>query len=515
MNSYYLYPGKAAAFREPTLISTLLGSCVAIALYDPIAKVGGLNHYLLPEGAEGERENARYGKDALKILFEEVIRLGGDPKRLQAKVYGGANVISNIKMVDGIGDRNIRFAEEGLKKLGIPIVDKDVGGVVARTIRLNTSTFEIQHVLKGGEAQASATTVDVSGFAPLSVAQKVKVLIIDDSATVRTLFSNIFTKSGLEVVGAAADAYQARELIVQKSPDVLTLDIEMPKMSGVLFLEKLMAHHPIPVVMVSSLSAQGEAALRSLELGAVEFVHKPSQFDPIVLKGLAESLVSKVKAAASLKIVKKRVPQSLPSVNAPQRKRAAELKVITVGGNAGAAPALETFIKNLASDTPPVVIACSTISMFAGAFADKIKKLSKVSVQVAKEQETLQMGTVYLIPAGYHGTLKSGSHSPLLKLEKSAPVALQLPSANVLFQSAAQTYHKGVYAILFGGFGSDGVEGLQAVQNAGGFTVIQSPDEAQFPYAPQTALASGFADEVLLSAAMAQHLMQYRNQNLY
>lgn len=514
MNSFYLYPGRAAAFKETTLISTLLGSCVAIALYDPVSKVGGLNHYLLPEGTDGERENARYGSDAIKILFEECCRLGADPKRLQAKVYGGANVISSIKMIDSVGDRNIRFAEESLRKLGIPIVAKDVGGEVARTIRMNTSTFEIQHIIKGVESSGQA--LDVSGFAPLSVAQKIKVLIVDDSATVRTLFTNIFTKSGLEVVGAAADAYQAREMIVQKSPDVLTLDIEMPKMSGVLFLEKLMAHHPVPVVMVSSLSAQGEAALRSLDLGAVEFVHKPSQFDPIVLKGLAESLVSKVKAAASLKIMKKRVPAEIPSPTASStRRRAAELKVITVGGNAGSAAALEVFIKNLANDTPPVVIACSTISMFAGAFADKVKKLSKVSVQVSKEQETLQMGTVYLIPSGFHGTLKSGPHSPILKLEKSAPVASQLPSATVLFQSAAKAYAKGVYAILFGGFGTDGVEGLQAVQTAGGFTVIQSPDEAQFPYAPQAALASGFADEVLLSAAMAQHLMQYRNQNLY
>ncbi|MFP5520120.1 MAG: chemotaxis protein CheB [Bdellovibrionia bacterium] len=518
MNSYYLYPGKLAAFKEETVVSTLLGSCVAVALHDPTSKVGGLNHYLLPEGMQGERESARYGIDAIRMLIEECVQLGADRRRLQAKIYGGANVISVSKLGDGIGTRNIEIAEKVLRENGIQILEKNVAGESARTIKLNTATFEVMHNMRG-EGSVDKP-VDISGFKPLTVLKQVKVLIVDDSATVRTLFSNIFTKNGLEVVGVAADAYQAREMIVQKKPDVITLDIEMPKMSGVMFLEKLMAHHPIPVVMVSSLASTGEAALRSLDLGAVEFVHKPSQFDPAVLRDLAETLVTKVKAAASVNVIKKSKERAIiDEANKPApskaNRRAAELKVITVGGNAGAAPGIESFIKGLAADTPPVVVSCSTVATFLTAFTQKLKAGSKVDSVIAKDGEALKMGTVYFIPAEYHGKIQSSAMGPVLKLEKSAPVSSQLPSSNVLFKSASQAYGKGVYSVLFGGFGSDGVDGLAAVQSGGGITVVQSPEEAQFPYAPQSALQIGVADEVLTSAAIAKHLMQVRNQNLY
>lgn len=518
MNTHYLFPGKLAAFKDETVISTLLGSCVAVALHDPVAKVGGLNHYLLPEGSPEERENTRYGICAIPMLIEECVRLGAQRGRLQAKVYGGGNVISVSSLGEGIGKRNIEIAEQILRENNIPIVEKNVAGESARTIKLNTSNFNVIHNQSG--SSSAEKPVDVSGFKPLSIAKNVKVLVVDDSATVRTLFTSIFSKSGLEVVGAAADAYQARELILSKKPDVMTLDIEMPKMSGVMFLEKLMKHHPIPVVMVSSLASTGEAALKALELGAVEFVHKPSQFDPAVLKDLAGMLVEKVKAAASVNIVKKlkEAPAlvEMKTTTAPSTlRRSAELKVIVVGGNAGSADAMEKFIRGLAADTPPVVIASSTVANFVQAYISKVKAGSKVTPMVAKDGEFLKMGHVYFIPAEHHGRLVASGQSPVLKLEKGAPVASQLPSSTVLFQSAAQSYARGVYAVLLGGFGSDGVDGLMEVQKKGGATVVQHPEEAQFPYAPQKAIELGVADEILKSDLLAGHLMQYRNQNVY
>nr|WP_295900423.1 chemotaxis protein CheB [uncultured Bdellovibrio sp.] len=520
MNTHYLFPGKVAAFKEETIISTLLGSCVAVALYDPTTKIGGLNHYLLSDGLPEERANTRYGSHAIPILIEECVRLGANRNKLQAKIYGGANVISVAQLGDGIGKRNIDLAEKMLKELGIPILEKNVAGESARTIKLNTATFDVLH----NSSKDSGTVerpVDVSGFKPLSVAKNVKVLVVDDSATVRTLFTNIFTKNGLEVVGAAADAYQARELILNKKPDVITLDIEMPKMSGVMFLEKIMKHHPIPVVMVSSLASTGEAALKSLELGAIEFVHKPSQFDPAVLKDLAGMLVDKVRAAASVNVLKKLkeappVMEMKSASNATSTlRKAAELKVVVLGGNAGSADALEKFVKGLAADTPPVVVSCSTVANFITAFISKLKVGSKVTSVVAKDGDFLRMGHVYFIPSEHHGKIQAGPHGPMLNIVKGAPVCSQLPSSNVLFQSAAQSYSKGVYAVLLGGFGTDGVDGLIEVQKKGGASVVQHPEEAQFPYAPQKAIELGVADEVLKSDMLAHHLMQYRNQNLY
>jgi two-component system chemotaxis response regulator CheB len=196
-------------------------------------------------------------------------------------------------------------------------------------------------------------------------------------------------------------------------------------------------------------------------------------------------------------------------------KRSAELKVIVVGGNAGSADSLEKFVKGLAADTPPVVVSCSTVANFVQAYISKIKTGSKVTPVVAKDGEFLKMGHVYFIPAEHHGKIATGGHGPMLHIQKGAPVASQLPSSNVLFQSAAQSYSRGVYAVLLGGFGSDGVEGLTDVQKKGGATVVQHPDEAQFPYGPQKAIELGVADEILKADSLASHLMQYRNQNLY
>ncbi|MEN0059168.1 MAG: chemotaxis protein CheB, partial [Bdellovibrio sp.] len=520
MNTHYLFPGKLAAFKEETVISTLLGSCVAVAIHDPTTGIGGLNHYLLPEGMPEERANTRYGVFAIPMLIDECVRLGANRSKLQAKVYGGGNVISVSQLGDSIGKRNIELAEQMLREMGIPVIEKNIAGESARTIKMNTSSFDVLHH-SSKDSGSAEKPVDVSGFRPLTIAKNVKVLVVDDSATVRTLFTNIFAKSGLEVVGAAADAYQARELILSKKPDVMTLDIEMPKMSGVMFLEKIMKHHPIPVVMVSSLASTGDAALKSLELGAVEFVHKPSQFDPAVLKDLAGMLVDKVKAAASVNVLKKikETPAVMETktaiVNTTPIRKAAELKVVVLGGNAGSADALEKFIKGLAADTPPVVVSCSTVANFVTAFIGKLKVGSKVTPVVAKDGDFLRMGHVYFIPSEHHGKIQTGSHGPALSIQKGAPVCSQLPSSNVLFQSAAQNYTKGVYAVLLGGFGSDGVEGLMEVQKKGGATVVQHPEEAQFPYGPQKAIELGVADEILKADALAGRLMQYRNQNLY
>ncbi len=538
MKTFFLYPGKLAAFKDETLITTLLGSCVAVAIYDPTTKIGGLNHYLLPEPTHGETGSPRYGSFAIPTLIEELVKLGANPDKLQAKVYGGGNVINISHQIgEGIGRRNIDLAEKTLKVLKIPIIDKNVAGELARTIKLNTATFELTHSTSNGETQVNNTVrssdnsknsaadgLDITGFRPLSVMKNVKVLIVDDSATVRTLFTNIFSKAGLEVVGAAADPYQARELLVKTKPDVVTLDIEMPKMNGVQFLEKVMKHSPLPVVMVSSLGAQGEAALRSLELGAIEFIHKPSQFDPAVLKDLALMLVDKVRAAASVNILKKL--KDLPQIVRPAEstleagagttgfKKRSELRVVTIGGNAGSPESLEKLITTLASDTPPVVVACSTVTNFLESYVAKLKPKSKMFLQIAKNGDALSLGKVYFLPSGHQGKIQVNGGMIHLKIEPASPVCSQLPSATILFQSAAEALGAGCYGIQLSGFGMDGVDGLTKIHDKGGMTVVQTPAQATFPYGPQKSIELGVAAEILNVDDMAGHVFRYRNQSI-
>tara|TARA_B110001454_G_scaffold219136_1_gene250315 strand:+ start:51579 stop:52040 length:462 start_codon:yes stop_codon:yes gene_type:complete len=145
MKSHYLYPGNIAAFKEETVISTLLGSCVAVALYDPEKKIGGLNHYLLPEPTPNDAVSPRYGTIAISELISQLKRLGANTNNLKAKIYGGGNVITNVLSGPSIGSLNIAVAEKTLKHLGIPIVEKNVGGTKARTIKLNTTTFAVLH----------------------------------------------------------------------------------------------------------------------------------------------------------------------------------------------------------------------------------------------------------------------------------------------------------------------------------------------------------------------------------
>lgn len=535
MKTHYLFPGKLAAFKEETIISTLLGSCVAVALYDPVTKIGGLNHYLLPEVGEADVPSGRYGNAAIEMLIEEMEALGASPSRLQAKVYGGGNVIAVAISGVAIGERNVELALGEMAKRGIRVVEKSVGGDSGRTLKFNTHTFEVlQHFSGEGGSETiteptaavgnprSLPSVDVSGFRSLPNVKSIKVLIVDDSATVRTLFTSIFQKSGLEVVGAAADPYQAREMISTLKPDVLTLDIEMPRMSGVVFLEKLMKHQPMPVVMVSSLGSQGDAAMRALELGAIEFVHKPSQFDPQVLKDLANTLVAKVKAAAAVKSLKayretapaKEVSPIASATSTARSQKPKELKVVVIGGNSGSAPALEKVLEGLAVDTPPVVIACSLITHFVESFVTKMKGRTRVGIKAAKDGEFLTSGTAYLLPAGFHGKVYRTPSGVQLKLVVGPPVCSQIPSADVLFASAADAFQSGVYGILLGGFGSDGVQGFTDLQNRGAMTVAQHPEEASFPFAPQKAVENGVVEEILKASEIGSHLMRHRNQSV-
>ena len=294
MKKLYLYPGQWASLKEPGVIKTILGSCVGVALYDYRMKLGGLNHFLLPNLPSGENPSTRYGDIAISTLIEATLGNGASKKFLQAKVYGGANVLDGVQIGVGIGNRNVETAFRLLEENHIPILESDTGGNTGRIIEMNTQTFEVKCRQEGEEGKP----VDITGFGHLKAVKNVKVVVVDDSLTVRSIFQKIFRQQGIDVVGTAADPFEAREVIVRTKPDVITLDIEMPKMNGIAFLEKLMKHMPMPVVMVSSLGSQGEAALRALELGAVEFIQKPSQYDPQLLRQLGELLAEKVKAAS-------------------------------------------------------------------------------------------------------------------------------------------------------------------------------------------------------------------------
>lgn len=531
MPQIYLMPGKIAIAPspsmeggggEPVMIKTILGSCVAIVLFDPVARVSGMNHYLLPQVSGGEAPSHRYGSVAIPALIQGLLERGAQKGRLKARIFGGGNVLGDVSVGIGVGIKNIALAESALAAEAIPVVEKNTGGNSGRSIILDCATYEVAHELmadrSGGEG------VEISGYAALKAARDVKVLIVDDSATVRTLFEKIFAKNGLKVVGAASTAFEAREHIVREKPDVITLDIEMPHMSGVAFLEKLMQHMPIPTVMVSSLGATGEAALRALELGAVEFVQKPSQYDPVALRELGEVLVGKVRAAASTPLVKSRARNHPAVAAAPgtrasilPRRSSSPLKLVAVSGNAGSQSSLDCLLRQLATDTPPVVIADSTISGFLDAYFQKLKGKIKVGLKVPGDGESLMMGNVYFAPPGKHLKVEARGSMLHARVLSGAPVHGQIPSGTELLRSAALATGAATLGVVLSGFGEDGVEGLVEIQKNGGASWVEDPDAATFPFGPQKAVTLGVVDQVLDLASdgkAAAALMELRNRSV-
>jgi two-component system chemotaxis response regulator CheB len=517
MSDVFVYPGQLTACRESSRIKTILGSCVSVAFWDSRTRVGGLCHYLLPVPTPGAVPSARYGSFAIPELLQRMLELGAQREHIQAKVYGGGNVVNHLNRLDGnIGDRNIEEAHAQLKKLRIPIIETNTGGNKGRLITMDTSNFTVDHRFSDGPREGET----LSGTTLVRPRERIKVLIVDDSATVRTLFTKALSQSShIEVVGAATDPFDAREKIIALKPDVITLDIEMPRMNGVAFLEKLMQHHPMPVVMVSSLGADGEAAQKALELGAVEFVQKPSQYDPALLSELGEILIQKIVAASTAQL--KTPPVSLkttaaarPALDSGMPSHA--LRLITVGGNVGCSDPLAAMIRGLASDTPPVVVSASTISSFIGTFTQRLQPTCRVELQILRLEETpLSMGKVYFATADSHVTIhRTPAGGLVARLEKGGPFFGQKPSSEKLFHSAAEAASGAVCGILLSSFSADGITGLLKIRETGGITIVQNPDECSFNATPAAAIEKGAADYILSAGDISDCIMQLRNRKV-
>ena len=280
------------------MIVTVLGSCIAACIRDPIAQVGGMNHFMLPESDDGAwgaaSASLRYGNFAMERLINDILCRGGHRSRLEIKVFGGARMIGNTAL---IGPQNADFVEAYLKDEGLPIAAAHLRGAHARRVHYFPLTGRVRMLEMPRDRNRSRQSRD-KAMAPVFGARRwldqwncstdesqetsrtimpVKVLVVDDSALMRQLLSELLQSDPrIEVIGTAQDPYVARERIKALNPDVITLDIEMPRMDGLSFLEKLMALRPMPVVVVSTLTQKGtDSAVRALELGAVDYVAKP------------------------------------------------------------------------------------------------------------------------------------------------------------------------------------------------------------------------------------------------
>jgi chemotaxis receptor (MCP) glutamine deamidase CheD/CheY-like chemotaxis protein len=291
----FLLPGEYIVTKKPHDVTTLLGSCVAICLYSQKAKFGGMNHYMLPTSASGER-TAKYGDYSIQTIVQFLERGAGTLAGAEAMMFGGAAVVGAIRSGANIGDKNVEIARRMLKQYNIPITKEQVGGQNGMKIRYQTwdNTVDWRYIER-------------SQFADTLLAKeerfdknKIRVMVVDDSPIVRSILVKAMQdEPDIEVVAEAKDAFEAREKLLETNPDVITLDIIMPKMDGVTFLKRLMVYHPKPVIICSTIAKAGsKVEFRADKIGAVDVIDKESLNIYKGLEGIKKMLIPKIRSAA-------------------------------------------------------------------------------------------------------------------------------------------------------------------------------------------------------------------------
>lgn len=341
----------------------------------------------------------------------------------------------------------------------------------------------------------------------------IKVLVVDDSALVRSLLAEIIRDTpDMTLVGAAPDAYVARDMVNQFTPDVITLDIEMPRMDGLAFLEKLMAARPTPVVMISTLTEEGaDATLRALELGALDFIPKPKLGVTSGIREYAELIVEKIRAAAGIK-VKPLVKKNRPEFSGEQKVSSASSlqsteKIIAIGASTGGTEAIKDLLVQLPAAIPGIVMTQHMPPGFTRTFAERLNKTTRLHVVEAKGGERILPGHAFLAPGGYHLVVVRSGADYRVKLSDAEPVHRHRPAVDVMMESVAQVGGKNVIGVLLTGMGKDGAKGMLDIRNQGGYTLAQDEASCVVYGMPKEAVAVGGVDQVVALDKMGQVLL--------
>ena len=336
----------------------------------------------------------------------------------------------------------------------------------------------------------------------------IKVLVCDDSPLMRAMLSEVINHApDMKVVGTAMDPIQARERIKELNPDVLTLDVEMPRMSGIEFLERLMRLRPMPVVMISTLTREGsDTTLKALELGAVDFLAKPKVELGKGLEAYAQEICEKIRAASQARL-RRPVPAAQKAAEPrPMAGHASHLaglpprlqqeRLIAIGASTGGTEAIREVLTPLPAHSPPIVMVQHMPEMFTGSFAKRLDSLCQISVKEAEDGERVRPGFAYLAPGHSHLAIRRVAGGWVCELSKSEPVNRHRPAVDVLFHSVAKEAGVQALGAILTGMGKDGAQGLLAMRHAGAWTVAQDQETCVVYGMPREADAVGAAVEV-------------------
>ena len=341
----------------------------------------------------------------------------------------------------------------------------------------------------------------------MSDGRMIRVLIVDDSAIVRKILAEaLAAEPGIEVVGTAPDPYVARDKILELNPDVLTLDIEMPRMDGLTFLKKLMHFHPMPVVIISSLAQRScQTAVQALEAGAVEVLAKPA--GPYSVGDLRTSLAAKIRAAAAARGRRAVAPQApLPAVT-PATVPAGSHKIIAIGASTGGTEAIASVLRAMPKEAPGILVVQHIPPIFSAAFASRLDGLCAIDVKEAADGDAVRPGLALIAPGDFHMVLRKGNGGYFVNIKTGPPVCYQRPSVDVLFFSIAEIAASQSVAALLTGMGADGAQGLAKLRQSGGHTIAQDEATCVVFGMPREAIQRGAAEQVLPLDKIAQALL--------
>jgi len=354
--------------------------------------------------------------------------------------------------------------------------------------------------------------------------KKTTVVVVDDSALVRGLLTEIINReSDMTCIGAAADPLLAREMIRTLNPDVITLDVEMPRMDGLDFLSRLMRLRPMPVVMVSTLTERGaDVTMKALELGAIDFVSKPKIGVADGLRQLGNDITDKIRTAAKARVHRLPGAAAAPAPGAPPAAKTAAPsalgrlsteKIIFIGASTGGTEATREVLVNLPADCPAVMITQHMPPGFTKSYAARLNSLSRIRVAEAVDGERVLPGHAYLAPGGFHLSVERSGANYIARVQDGEAVNRHKPSVEVLFESAARVVGRNALGVMLTGMGGDGAKAMRTMRDAGSWNVVQDEATCVVFGMPREAINHGAANEVLPLMQIAPRLVEWLRSN--
>ena len=337
---------------------------------------------------------------------------------------------------------------------------------------------------------------------------KIRVLIVDDSAIVRKIFSEELSKyPDIEIVGVAPDPFVARDKIVSLKPDVITLDIEMPRMDGLTFLKKLMKYYPLPTIIVSSLTPKGgKLTLEAMDIGAVDVIAKAGSSYSV--GDMSAQLVEKIRAASRVKMVKREITDVVEDTEPIRALSQTSNKVIAIGASTGGTEALKKVLIKMPPNSPGIVIVQHMPANFTTAFAARLNDLCQISVKEAEDNDSVTPGMALLAPGNFHMILRRSGARYYVEVKTGPMVHHQRPAVDILFKSTAKYAGSNAIGVILTGMGSDGAEGLFEMKKAGASTIAQDEKSCVVFGMPKEAIKLGAADKIVTLESIASEIVK-------